>query len=590
MRDVRPAGLRTIAIGGCIVALLVAWSWQTWEHRGGYGQDAAIYTMMGAHFAAGDSSMLWTAYGAPGLPLLIGVFVRLGATPQLAYHVVAFLGYAALTLASMCFFAAVARLSRVPDRLVTPIGIGGGMLFALAPDVVAFGTQPMTDQFTLAALLAGIVLTTRVASTAAAASLGVSLAIAYLFRYASFAPALIVIAGAAMSLCLERRRIGLRRAATHGLLLIGPLVISACIVALHLSGAENGFSYGSNTQAAASVAVAAIHTRAPTSDVHRVLNDDGTFGYYHADPAAPDAWNVTRWLGQTTFTDRGKDSPRVHDQLAHPARALRQAGGAFAAASRPHGVVAGLVGAILFALLLLVSARELPVMLWITAAIATMTMVGGMLLYFGETRYLWFPIMAALSSLAPCAWRAWERWRAGGAQRRIAFTVFGFAMLGLASWTADSLVGTLHPGLLRSLLTQHASSTARVSYGINDLLRTQIGPREHSPNDAPTVASRVAGVAVAADARWLPLAIPIVSAEEWDAASPSERAHWLDRVLSYLSRGHARFVVLVRADYDLNPSVRPLFDALLPDGVVLVGDVSDGHEGTLARVLRLERG
>src|SRR5437016_2723341 len=82
--------------GFSITCLISIWIWETLANRGSYGQDAAVYTMLGARFAAGDWASLWNGLAAPGIPFLIGIAIIGGASAPMAFHIVALVGYLAL--------------------------------------------------------------------------------------------------------------------------------------------------------------------------------------------------------------------------------------------------------------------------------------------------------------------------------------------------------------------------------------------------------------------------------------------------------------------------------------------------------------
>src|SRR5262249_50753642 len=146
-----------------------------------------------------------------------------------------------------------------------------------------------------------------------------------------------------------------------------------------------GFSYGANTQVAAN-GVTQWQCGDRGSAFFTQLNDDGTLGAFHVDPAVDDAWNYYHWLAgryaDISMRQIALEKLRCPHSLS---RILLH----FGAAAEIHSTYAVYAGAVFWLFLLARSFKPFAAHMWVTTLLSITTFAGGAITYFGETRYLW---------------------------------------------------------------------------------------------------------------------------------------------------------------------------------------------------------
>jgi len=579
-----------------VVSLVCIWIWETFEDRGFYGQDAAVYTMLGARFAAGDRASLWNGAAAPGIPLLIGIVIVAGASVPMAFHVVAFLGYFALIGAVGFFCFRVSESHGCPRSWAVAGGALAAWLFGLATDVLLYGITPLTDQMALATLLTATgLLGQHTNGIRTSAAIGVLAAVSYLFRFIQLPMSLVVIASALASHASARRRTPQRAEAfwKHGSALLLPLTLTVGIVSLNLSGRGYGFSYGANTQVAANAVVERQCADRGTA-FFTELNDDGTLGAFHVDLAIDNAWNYYHWLAVRYANVSIRET--ILEKLRCPhllSRILRH----FGAAGEIHSTYTVYAGACFWLFLLARSFKPFTAHMWVATLLSITTFAGGAVTYFGETRYLWLPIVFCLTPFPTVIWLAVKSHKE---TTRPLLKSASFAVAALASalvviWTVNVIVGIGRKGSVRSLVARTRGEGDALNFGIGRLILPLREEAERLPRGLPfshpTVSSREAGLTLETGGRWLylPNLLPNLRVSKEEAVRQT-REESLQRIFAAFRRGRVGYILLTFEDWADNPAIRPLFGPIqsLPAEVRLLGEIGhpNPHAPARARLLR----
>jgi hypothetical protein len=563
---------------------LAAWaSWASLSHL--YGQDAALYTMIAARHAAGEPDALRLGGLAPGVPFGLSLLLRAGLSPTRAFRAFACAGHLALLTAVFVFALAIARETGLGRRGTGMCAAATVLLFGLAPNVLGYGLEPLTDQPSLALLLLALALLPHAPRLPhASLLLGCLAAASYLFRYVSLSQAALVLVGHLVQLRRSERR------AAQALACLAPVVLCVVTVTAWLSGPEFGLSYGANTQLALNVALQQRREAVGDHVYHLAPGDTLTFAAI--DPADPRAWNTYYWMSRREFTKDGRMLPRLLAVLASPLTTFARAASELQQLLAEFGPLTPGVGGICW--LLLLSRTRGSTMMWTATALAMSTILGGTLAYFMEVRYVWLlgiMCLAALPAALGLGWRAFSLPRrlddasAGPWPLATAGRIAGVALVG----------GALVMAAVR-IVVDLGDATHRLreeqvgQRGVERLLAPAAERAARTvaqgglPFSAPTVMSARAGQLLSTGCRWLPLpAIPI-SSRTWADAGPEQKEAWVRRMLAVMRRGNVKYVVLRDDEYRL-PSLRPLFPRTgkLPPELERVGASSGGE----VRVLRL---
>jgi len=533
-----------LLVGAALPLLLLAF-WQETQATGPfYGQDSAIYLMAAEHYAAGEPAALWNGCTAPALPWLAAQLLALGVPTTTAFHALALAGYLFLFGCVAFFLQRVARELEVPAAPATAGAVIVAAFFCLGLDVVRFGTTPLTDPLGIGCLLLAIGALERTPSPARALAVGSFAALGYLSRFSVFPLAGLAVLASALALAWDGRRTPLAAAGKLGLLAL-PIAVAICAVIFASRGRVEGFSWGFNTSSAANAAVGSERARRPDADVIRVLNDDGSFGFYRIDPAAPDTWDLARYSCRLDYRKTADMSGRVDQLVAHPVAGFVRMGKSVLMAAGYHGWPLVIAAGLAFLLLVL---RRPGLRSLVAIGGCGLTLAGGLLLYFAESRYLWLPMVVMLAGVVPGAWWCWQR----------------RSKLGLALGGALALFSLVHGALVL-----HGSWTGgERDRRIHEAIAAALPARTDG-----TIAAYKAGHVLPTGGRWLPTPVP-------------ERDSDTDRLLDVLRRGHVDYLVLWDMDWEHNPSIRPLFEGV-PPGYELRGELRlPGESRPAARVLR----
>jgi hypothetical protein len=560
--------------------LLAGWGRQWFLTRGLAPGDGGYYVSVGEAFSREGMGAISTPCQAPGLSVLLGGTIAAGASVMTAFRLWALIGYLSLAAAVFAFTRMVTRRSGASSRQARYGGLIVAVFFSLSSDSLRYGGTPLTDHFSVAALLVSLVLMPDAGASAwRGLVLGALVAFAYLMRYVTL-PLGVVILATAVVTALRRGADAPLRLARAGVVLAPPALV-VILLTLWLSPLAGRLSYGANSQLHMNAVLTEWRSATiPGLNGVRSLNPDATMGLYHASPHHPGLWDWPARLCEHALRVEPAGASPAALALRQPVRTAVSALRGFHGSAHPYSDLAVGVGLLSLVLLTLKTLRaEL-----VSASLCTgVVLSGGILTYFGESRYLWLPLTASLASL-PAAW-AWcgtrleqvagptaRRWRVARTAIAGVLSVWGVTIVESALSEKDS-------GILSARAARLASQQAELTRIIQRLV-------------APTEALAAARPAhcVAANRRWFPSPQVPVRATDWRAASDADRRAALRRVAHVLSEVRVRWLIVLEPDVAIDPPSGTLLSAAagdLPPGLRLVAAVPGGGPTAWGRIFEV---
>ncbi len=546
---------RLILFGAALAVVIVAafaldWSNRRWH----FGQDAALYAVMGERIAGGDADAFRNGGAAPGVPTLLAAAIAAGLDVAAAHRGVALAGYLALAAGAALFFRRIALLGGASRASAEAAGVGVAALWCTTTYVIACSSGPLTDPWSVGAFLAGSsLLPVGAGRTGRVAMIGVLAAAGYCARYVTIFPAAVLVGWAALWVPAHAAPAPgpwserLRRLAAGTL----PVAVAVAVCAALLHRAGYGWTIGTDLQTNSQVALATgltDGTYRSTPEVMSCLNADGTVSAWHIPPESPHAWNWFHWQAVAPLDPGFDRGARLAERLRDLPGLAREFRDCLLGGSNGWMLALGAAG-----WLWLAAARRLrgPLLCAVPVIVAAgLAVVGGLLFCYLEPRYLWVLSLLLTSGAAAAAALAWDLVR----ERRSAVRVVVALVVAIA-------VGA---GALRS-----ARDVAGAGFGPSrrahaevdrwiDEQWTRILPVGRTERGAPTVVARYPGNLLRPGLRWLPL--PAV----WmaDSGDPAAAARAFD---AYADRGGAEFVLILGGDSGRSNPAAGLLAAKLPD-------------------------
>lgn len=581
---------RRILLGAALaVAVATAFALDVSNRGWHFGQDAALYAVMGERIADGDADAFRNGGAAPGVPLLLAAAIAAGCDATTAHRGVALAGYLALAAGAALFFRRIALLGGATRAAAETAAVGVAAMWATTTYVIACSSSPLTDPWSVGALFAACsLLPVGAGRTRRVAIVGALAAAGYAMRYVTIFPAVVLVGWAALWVPAGTAPNGapsdapprgrLRRLAAGVLPLAA--AVAVCVALLHRAG--YGWTIGTDLQTNSQVALATgltDGTYRSTPEVMSCLNADGTVSAWHIPPESPHAWNWFHWQAVAPVDPAFDEGARIAERLSDLPGLAREFWECLVGGSSGWLLALGAAG-----WAWIVAARRLraPLLCAVPAIVAVgLAVVGGLVFYFLEPRYLWVLSLLVTSGAAVAAALAWDFVRERRTAVRVAVACTVAAALGAAALRSARDVAGAGFGPSRRAF-------AAVDRWIDEQW-TRLLPPDRSARGAPVVIARYPGHLLRPGLRWLPL--PAV----WmaDAGDAAAAARAFD---AYADRGRAEFALILAGDSGRSNPASGLLSAKtpdeLPDGWQVVAELPPERGGPArprARILRRRR-